>query len=358
MSIIRQSNAEMLRLIAMFIIVLHHFAVHCCYPNTLYFTYDTLDQAVILYGYSFLFIGVNLFLLISGYFSIKASVRGFLKLYLIMSFYGFLYAITTFIIPNWGHISFLDFIRSILMTFFPFDRMNLWFMSCYLGLFLLSPLLNIVRNHMSKKQYQFALVLLTLTNVYLAWFEGIRILNQEGSSLSQMVYCYFIGGYIRKYITEDSLKKYRRKALITLLFAATIWGLMTYYTHWQLTNGRETLLWNSFAYNNVCIIIMAICVFCLVMSKEIHSKTINWLAVSSLAAYLLQEKVLLYDWAKQLHLYVQTYIPTFVFWIILSVIFFFFALLFDKLRIAINAPLLRFFNNHIEKHIPKNVFNN
>lgn len=87
----RQSNAELVRIIAMLMIVIHHFSYHCLYPNTkcLGASMDW-DELLIQFGHCFVFIGVNLFILVSGFFGIKTKVKGFLRLYSFIFFYTFL----------------------------------------------------------------------------------------------------------------------------------------------------------------------------------------------------------------------------------------------------------------------------
>ena len=82
----RQSNIESLRIVLMFFIVLHHFIVHAAEPDLLYST--TIDPSIavgaILNG--FLYMAVNCFILISGYFGIKFKLKGVVNLYLILFF--------------------------------------------------------------------------------------------------------------------------------------------------------------------------------------------------------------------------------------------------------------------------------
>ena len=77
----RQSNMELLRLVAMFMIVVYH--------TVYYRLYDYRSEAPIFSSLMIiLHIGVPLFVLISGYFGIKPSFKGFFKLYSILLFYN------------------------------------------------------------------------------------------------------------------------------------------------------------------------------------------------------------------------------------------------------------------------------
>ena len=85
----RDSNIELLRLVCMFFIVCHHFCVHAVFPETL----DSdvpLSQGVVLSTIieGFLFIGVNCFVLISGYYGVKLKKKSLLNLWLTCAVYG------------------------------------------------------------------------------------------------------------------------------------------------------------------------------------------------------------------------------------------------------------------------------
>lgn len=95
----RESNIELLRLVVMAFIVLHHFIFHGLgqYRYLAFGETPLLSSSQISYALvadSFLISAVNVFILISGYFSIKFKASGFVKLFGIVSFFsviGFCY---------------------------------------------------------------------------------------------------------------------------------------------------------------------------------------------------------------------------------------------------------------------------
>lgn len=89
----RESNIELLRLVIMAFIVLHHFIFH----GLGQYKYLALGASPLLSGSqidcalivdSFLIAAVDVFILISGYFSIKFKASGFVKLFSIVSFFA------------------------------------------------------------------------------------------------------------------------------------------------------------------------------------------------------------------------------------------------------------------------------
>ena len=69
----RDSNIELLRLVCMLFILLHHFIVHGS-------EFVTAPSVWLTIMNSFLVIAVDCFVLISGYFGIKAKWKGFIHL--------------------------------------------------------------------------------------------------------------------------------------------------------------------------------------------------------------------------------------------------------------------------------------
>ena len=86
MKVERLSNIELLRILAMLFVVLHHIV---CHGMKLYEPPVTFIERTAIVFDAFLVVGVNLFVLISGYFSIKLSWKSFLNLALICIFFRY-----------------------------------------------------------------------------------------------------------------------------------------------------------------------------------------------------------------------------------------------------------------------------
>lgn len=132
---IRQSNMELLRIMAMFMILVYHSVYY------VFYNYRG-DSPIFASLVTLLHIGVPLFVLISGYFGIKPSIKGFLKLYFILLFYNLvLYGLRLV----YGDVSFSY--REFAKLWFPFSiGRRWWFFKVYLMLYLFSPILNFVRD--------------------------------------------------------------------------------------------------------------------------------------------------------------------------------------------------------------------
>lgn len=134
---VRQSNMELLRIVAMFMILVYH--------TVYYVFYDyRVDSPIFASLMTLLHIGVPLFILISGYFGIKPSIKGVLKLYLILLFYNLLFYGIRIV---YGDVSFS--ISETLKLCLPFSiGSRWWFFKVYLMLYLFAPVVNFLRDRM------------------------------------------------------------------------------------------------------------------------------------------------------------------------------------------------------------------
>lgn len=131
MSVQRKSNIELLRIIAMVMIVIYHVIIHGIAPT------EILSKTTLPILYTPVIFGVNLFILISGYFSIKLSWKSFLSLMWIIAFYKLFHlCIDTFILQI-EHTIFEWIVK-------PFSGPisgGGWFIDIYVLLMLTTPLL-------------------------------------------------------------------------------------------------------------------------------------------------------------------------------------------------------------------------
>lgn len=274
-NISRESNAELLRLICMFFIVFHHILVHGAYPELLGgggAAITSNDAKIALFLNGLFFPAVNIFILISGYYGIKPTVRKFFNLYTFCVFYGLLNYIA-YIITTGQQIG-----RSIIKeTLFPFANSHYWFIPCYIALFCMAPLLNRFIQESSKKEFGITIILLTFVNVWIGYI-GNRTGINDGYCVMQMIYIYVIGGFIRRFINVESIRNKRWILLSLYILLGILWAV----------SGLIQTKRGLFTYNHPFNILGAIAFFLFAMTFNFKSRAINWLSSSSLAVYLIQ----------------------------------------------------------------------
>ena len=153
----RNSSIELLRIISMLSIIICHFATHGGFefaPFSL--TVPRLWWNFIELGGNF---GVDIFVLISGYFLIENTNLSFnfrqaMKFWGQLFFYSVLIICFSFAIGR--EIKAFDLIKAV----FPITSSLWWFASTYFVMYLLHPYLNLFLRNLDKKTYQGFLVLL------------------------------------------------------------------------------------------------------------------------------------------------------------------------------------------------------
>lgn len=186
---------DIARIVAMFLIVSTHFLGHGGFI-------DHMVGANFVFGrilYSLFSPSVNVFVLISAYFtcrSTKLNWRKLIKLYAQVWTYSVALFIA-FIIVN-GIESFS--VQWLLSSLFPVVSGKYWFFSAYIFMMLASPFLNVIIGNIDKKTH-FAICIFAIVAGILS--SDVHIVPQlsleEGFSVAWFILLYFIGAFIRKY---------------------------------------------------------------------------------------------------------------------------------------------------------------
>ena len=279
----RQSNFELLRILCMMYIVMHHFITHALPLSYLYVPSVGIEWDLTQILNAFCFCAVNVFIIISGYFGIHPKFRSFFNLYLMCAFYIFvLYHLHLYEIGS--HIN----RWSILYTIMPFSyNPGWWFIMCYVMLYILSPILNASINSFDKKQFIHALVLLTIVNMYFGFYRNQDFANY-GYSISHFIYMYFIGAFIGKYFDSKRIKEWRWKLFVTYFVGSLVLGGMKIMNARYLYNDTSVWLY-TLNYNHPLLIVNSIALFMFFETLTFRCRVVNYIAPSVLAVYLLHE---------------------------------------------------------------------
>lgn len=271
----RNSNLELLRILCMLFIVLGHISgKHRGGLNFSSFDY-WVDFAVM----PFVCVAVNSFVLISGYWGIKFKMERLLKLNLQTWFYSVLIFWVTFIL-GWHSFS----LTKDLGVFIPIFSKQYWFITAYVALYLLSPILNFFSTSLSKNNFKVFLGIGFI--LFYVWPTGSFLINtgqlvdDAGYGIVNFSYLYLLGRYIRLYYIGKQEKKYYLLGYFccsTLCFLGQLslsWGLGFEFTSW-------------YSYNTIFIWGGSVCLFLYFSRLNVQSTLINDLAKSCLAVYLI-----------------------------------------------------------------------
>ena len=277
---------------------------------------------------------VNLFVVISGYFSIKWRIKSFVSLVFQVFFWVFvLYSLLLFL----GEI---DFSLKTFLVRLNFVVTAYWFITAYIGLYLLSPLLNIHAKYINAiggKKYLLYIILFFCLQFYYQLLGNSNFLG--GYSILSFCGCYMIGRYIR--MTDFHLSRCLTVLgiVVSTLFVMLSAIIGAFYGKY---------LWY---YNNPFIIAQTVFIFCLFKGLRFQSKVVNWCSSSALAVYLLHMhpdiKQRFYDFAESLYGYS---IGKHVVWLlIIFTTVFMAAILVDKVRLVLFDCLYKHTEIYIQK---------
>ena len=266
----RNSAHELLRIFAMLMIVFYHLVSYYLYL----IPHDSSRDYILESFLPTIHIGVILFVLITGYYQIRFSIRGLFKLLFAIFVYYVILKIGQCVYSGGNVMTSLMFI-----THTPY-----WFIRTYLYLYLISPILNKFLDTASNKQRNGLLLALAIIAVYFGSTKGDNSLI-DGKNLVNFTFLYFLGYTIHTYY-----EKWSAIPSVCIFAALAILNAVTIVTLWLC--GRESALghfiWSlSFPYCSPLLILSALLVFMLFTKIKVASNAINYIASSMFAVYLI-----------------------------------------------------------------------
>lgn len=347
----RDSNLELFRIILMLLIVAHHYVVSSgltaldgpIAENML----SVRSIALLVFG-AWGKIGINCFVLITGYFTCKMDItaKKFFKLLFEVLFYNIVIG-AVFIISGYTQPS----IAVILEMIFPFTEVGKNFTATYLLFFLCIPFLNILIRSMTEKQHFCLLITLGFIYVFLG---TIPYITMSMNYVTWFSVVYFIAAFIRLYPRNiyDNRKFWGLMLAVSMavsiasIIVCTLLGLVAGPGFWYIfVTDCNTFL----------AVVTSVCAFLFFKNLNIgHSKFINTVSATTFGILLIHTnssgmvKWLWTDTLKNVEMYTSPWLPLHA---ILSVLVVFAVCsLIDLARIqVIEKPVFRIWDKHWPK---------
>lgn len=267
----RKSNLELYRILLMLAIVAHHYVVNSGLMTEINQSSSLQFNSIFL----LLFgcwgkIGINCFVLITGYFMCTSSItpRKFIRLFLEIVFYNVVIYLT-FVVSGYQSFRLMEAFRTLI----PFMNLTTGFSPCFLVFYLFIPFLNLLIHSMNEKRHRYLVVL--LLGVFSVW-ASIPFVEVGSSYVFWFMILYIVASYIRMYpipLFENSEFWGWTSlvaivcALVSILFVTST-GLGHYYFLQDC--------------NKITALAVALCFFLYFKNLKIkYSKTINTIAAST-----------------------------------------------------------------------------
>lgn len=264
---VRESNMEMLRIIAMTMIVAGHIFFHglqhTVRPTSFYMVLESLFVC-----------GVNLFFLISGWFGMRFSMRSLVKL--IATTFFFIVVNIVLVLSCGVDLEAKTYIDALL---FPVSRSKYWFIMVYMCLLIIIPVINAGIENLPKKAFNGTLLLFTVFNIYSGWY-GDNYVNFNGYSIIQAVWLYCVARWLR---ANGSL-------IDCLPRKWYLWGFLMFSACTSVT-AVTTSDFGWFEYNSPFVFLASVSLFLFFTRLDFRSRRVNYVAGAAFGCYLLQDGI-------------------------------------------------------------------
>lgn len=275
----RQSNIELLRIVLMLFIIVHHLLYHVLeLYNPVFLLTGAKSKVFLGLGLESLSImSVNTFIFISGYYGINMRLKGFLSLWTQAVFYSIAIGFIFYLLRN------IPF--NIVYSSFPFSINIWWYFSCYFLLYLVSPIVNKGIDSMAANQ----LLLITICMFYINSILGL-IFNlsfvANGYSFFSFLSIYLLSRYIKKTDFVLSLKQSLTGyfVCVLILFSISITCLFL---------NKLEILKMVFNYNNPFVVLLSLFMFFSFKNLNLKSGLINYASTLVFGIYLIHDHYLI-----------------------------------------------------------------
>ncbi len=273
-------------------------------------------------------VGVNTFILISGWFGIRSRLSRFVEFIFQIYFLEVLLYAMMKVLGLTGTIGIDGWIE---LFFFRYG--TYWFIKAYIVLYIFAPLLNAFVENCSRKQLQFFLISFYVVQTIYGFYINIGWFSNGYSPMSFMG-LYLLARYMRLY--PSWFAKFDKSVDITLYFLVSLITALCSLSMTYFFGKVGTVLFQ----NSCPLMIISSVYFFLYFTKiSFQNNYVNWVSASCFAAYLVHCSPFIFYpyyiniikcWFEK-----ESIAPFLLYTSGLIAFFFIFSILFDKVRIMV-----------------------
>lgn len=284
----RNTSLDALRVLCMFLIVLGHAMAHGHVLDTL--SPNSINYYIVNILRAFLSVHVNCFVLISGYFLCTYKFR--LSKVFFIWWQTFFWSVTLYIFVCISGIVPFE-IESLLRACLPFTQQRYWFVTTYLLMYVLIPLLNAAIHTMSQRQHAFFIA--TFFFIYIV-LQNLFFWKKFTSTNSYdplfFAFLYMIAAYFRLYPAKRTQLRYFLCYFLVCLFSA-IWKIgMGLFTSKIVGESMGDSIFLS--YSSITMVIASASLFRffegLSITNRLAQKVVTLLSSLTFGVYLIHEQ--------------------------------------------------------------------
>ena len=293
----RNVNLDLLRIVSMLLIVFLHSIDHS----------GVLENAAacgtgmyfyVRFTYALCQVCVNIYIMLSGYFMVTSTFRlqKLVTLWMEASFYAFTLKLV-FMLTGQDAFS----VTSLASCFVPILTGRYWFLTIYVGMYLVSPFLNILIRALDRKQHALLnLALFALMSVWVSLHPAIAGMNSGGGwGLAWFVTLYITAAWLRLYYTPDG--KPGRWFVGYLAIPAVMAALQCPPPADIFPGIVSTIVTHWFRYDSAPVYLMTMCLFLGFLNIRITGKRLSaaiaQIAPLTLGVYLIHAQANVSPWS-------------------------------------------------------------
>lgn len=206
----RMANIELLRLVAMAMVVAFHYQIHIASDSAMMVDFSHNQLLLILLG-SWGVFGSNAFFAITAYFLLKKDEVPFKRVILMVAKIAIIGTGLYLLAIRMGLAPFQ--FKNIVKTVFAIFTYQYWFISVWIIITLIFPLLNMIVEKLDKKYYIFLLVFLFYFFYIYACIAGFDLAGRLGGA----IWIYLLIGFLEKRCDANFFKKYALLGILILM---------------------------------------------------------------------------------------------------------------------------------------------
>lgn len=289
----RDSNFEILRIISMIFIITSHYVIHNNLIDNSLGVRGILSKGISILAN----IGVNCFILISGYFLSKTEfnlcsyIKKIKKIILQVWIYSFgIFLVFTMFSDK--KVTIGETLKSV----FPILFSQYWFATTYIVMYILYPFLNIFIKNVSKDMYKLLLILLF---IILSVIPTILPVTFIGNDITWFLFLYLVSSYIQKYKGSFNTLLNKSKSIFAItyifVFLSTIFISYLSFKYIEL---ESQIRYFTFR-NRIPIFICSLALFLYFLNITMgEKKYINTISATTFGIYLIHDNLFIrkYIW--------------------------------------------------------------
>ena len=274
----RESNIELMRIICIILVIMHHYSVHGAWGDSLTGTNEKLIRLLEVGGK----FAINCFVLITGYFGITSATDVKKKIMRLCADRWFYAVAISFVMVVFG-LEIVN-IQYVMRAIFPVLTCRHNYITTFVMLYMFIPFINKFINNLSKEEMKkflgLAIIIFSVIPTIMS-LTGLYT-NNVYSYLTWMILLYCIGAYIRKFVSGGA-KKWN--AICCICFAVMIFCALVVEEKSELVPALYTT-----TVHNIIVLACACSFFCYFVNTKIkYNRVINSMASSTFGVLLIHD---------------------------------------------------------------------